>query len=63
MELRRQWQAGGRHQYGQIHAPPPGQPCLVYLPLYNGVASVEIGVPKGSTLSSPDPAPSNESRS
>ena len=36
--------------------PPPGQPCLVYLPLYNGVASVEIGVPKGSTLSSPDPA-------
>lgn len=35
---------------------PAGQPCLLYLPLYNGVTSVEIGVPKGSTLSPPDPA-------
>ena len=36
--------------------PPSGQPCLLYLPLYNGVTSVEIGVPKGSTISAPDPA-------
>ena len=37
-------------------SPPSGQPCLLYLPLYNGVTSVEIGVPKGSTISQPDPA-------
>ncbi|NLS90797.1 MAG: hypothetical protein GXX96_01250 [Planctomycetaceae bacterium] len=30
---------------------PSGQPCMLYLPLYNGVTSVEIGVPKGTTLS------------
>lgn len=36
--------------------PPPGQPCLLYLPLYNGVTSVEIGVPQGSTVTSPDAA-------
>ena len=24
----------------------PGKPCLLYLPLYNGVKSVEIGIPK-----------------
>lgn len=35
---------------------PPGQPCLLYLPLYNGVTSVEIGVPRGRALSVPDPA-------
>lgn len=28
-----------------------GQECLLYLPLYNGVTSVEIGLPKGHTLS------------
>jgi hypothetical protein len=28
---------------------------LVYLPLYNGVTSLEIGVPKGSTLWKPEP--------
>lgn len=37
-------------------SPPVGQPCLLYLPLYNGVTSVEIGVPKGNTLSGADPA-------
>lgn len=37
-------------------SPPPDQPCLLYLPLYNGVTRVEIGIPKGSTLSSPGPA-------
>ena len=35
---------------------PKGRPALLYLPLYNGVTSVEIGVPKGSTLTGADPA-------
>jgi len=29
----------------------PGRECLLYLPLYNGVKSVEIGIPRGKTLS------------
>jgi hypothetical protein len=36
-------------------SPPPGRPCLLYLPLYNGVTSVEIGVPKGNKLAGADP--------
>jgi lysophospholipase L1-like esterase len=28
----------------------PGQPCLLFLPLYNGVKSVEIGIPPGKKL-------------
>jgi hypothetical protein len=35
-------------------APPVGQTCLLYLPLYNGTASLEIGIPKGKTLSKAD---------
>jgi len=35
-------------------SPPPGQECLLYLPLYNGTASVEIGIPKDRTISSPE---------
>jgi lysophospholipase L1-like esterase len=30
---------------------------LLYLPLYNGVSSVEIGLPKGTTLKKADPRP------
>lgn len=40
-------------------SPPAGQPHLLYLPLYNGVTSVEIGIPREHTLSQPahpDPA-------
>jgi hypothetical protein len=37
-------------------SPPAGRPCLLYLPLYNGVMSVEIGVLKGNKLSGDDPA-------
>jgi hypothetical protein len=37
-------------------SPPAGQRCLLYLPLYNGVSSVEIGIPKGKRLSVPDAA-------
>lgn len=29
----------------------PGAACLLYLPLYNGVKSVEIGIPEGRTIS------------
>jgi hypothetical protein len=32
--------------------PPAGRPCLLYLPLYNGVTSVKIGVPVGRTIRS-----------
>jgi len=35
---------------------PAGQPCLLYLPLYNGVTSVEICIPKGKNLAGADPA-------
>ncbi len=31
-----------------------GQPCLLYLPLYNGVSSVEVGVPKEDKISVPE---------
>jgi hypothetical protein len=41
-------------------SPPAGQRCLLYLPLYNGVTSVEIGVPKGKTLAGADPAASKQ---
>jgi len=41
---------------------PAGQPCLLYLPLYNGVTSVEIGIPKGNTLAGADPAATKQRR-
>ncbi len=28
----------------------PGTECILYLPLYNGVKSVEIGIPRGATI-------------
>ena len=33
--------------------PPAGEQLLLYLPLYNGTKSVEIGIPKGRTISGP----------
>ena len=36
----------------------PRAECLVYLPLYNGTASLEIGVPKGKTVSEAPARPS-----
>lgn len=36
----------------------PNSECLVYLPLYNGTAMVEVGVPKGKTISTPPARPS-----
>lgn len=37
--------------------PPGRRRYLLYLPLYNGVSSVEIGVPRGTTLSPGPPRP------
>jgi hypothetical protein len=34
-----------------------GRECLLYLPLYNGVKSLEIGVPPGAILDKPNPRP------
>ncbi len=36
--------------------PPAGAELLLYLPLYNGVKAMEIGIPKEKTLSTPDAA-------
>ena len=35
----------------------PGRECLLYLPLYNGTKSLEIGVPPGASLRMPEPRP------
>ena len=35
----------------------PPRVCLLYLPLYNGTASLEIGVPEGSVLEKAPPRP------
>ncbi|WP_165222047.1 SGNH/GDSL hydrolase family protein [Aquisphaera insulae] len=34
-----------------------GRECLLYLPLYNGTKSLEIGVPPGASLTPPPPRP------
>lgn len=34
---------------------PHTQECLIYLPLYNGTSMIEVGVPKGKTISAPPP--------
>jgi lysophospholipase L1-like esterase len=50
------WQFAGNgrpdHMTNSVHfEAPPGQQYLLYLPLYNNVKSIEIGVPKGRTIS------------
>lgn len=35
---------------------------LLYLPLYNGVSSVELGVPKANKLAAPEPRPAGRER-
>jgi hypothetical protein len=35
-------------------AVPPNSECLLYLPLYNGTASLQIGIPKDRHISKPD---------
>ena len=34
----------------------PGAECILYLPLYNGVTKVEIGIPRDRTISRPEPS-------
>jgi hypothetical protein len=38
---------------GMTFAPPPGCECLLYLPLYNGVKSVAIGIPQDCSIRTP----------
>lgn len=36
----------------------PNSECLIYLPLYNGTAMIEVGIPKDKSLSAPPARPS-----
>jgi hypothetical protein len=46
-----------------VTALPPGKrEYLLYLPLYNGVSSVEVGLPKGATLFKADPRPAGKDK-
>jgi hypothetical protein len=40
----------------------PGVECLLYLPLYNGVKSIEIGIHKDKAISKPIPSPEKQNR-
>ena len=57
------WVANGRPEAETTSAvlaaglPAGEREYLLYLPLYNGVSAVEIGVPKGAALKKPDPRP------
>jgi hypothetical protein len=61
-----QWLANGRPtaetNTAQLASGLPAgeQEYLLYLPLYNGVSSVEIGLPKGTTLKKADPRPADK---
>ena len=47
------WISIGRPQYPQGTASfgvPGGAECLLYLPLYNGIVSIEIGIPPGEKI-------------
>jgi len=39
-----------------------GRECTVYLPLYNGVESIKVGVPKDKALSKPTESPGKQNR-
>lgn len=60
-----QWVANGRPTSETTTAQlasglaPEEKEYLLYLPLYNGVSSVEIGLPKGTTLKKADARPAN----
>jgi hypothetical protein len=63
------WLAVGRpdkaptNERSLISGLPPGRrECLLYLPLYNGVQSVEIGVPPNATLESAPPRPADRAK-
>jgi len=40
----------------------PGKECLLFLPLYNGVESIKIGVPKDKALSKPAESPGRQNK-
>lgn len=40
----------------------PNAECLLYLPLYNGTARVEVGIPKGRALRAPPPRANGQTR-
>lgn len=40
----------------------PNSECMVYLPLYNGTAMVEVGIPKGKTIGTPPARPSGRAK-
>ncbi len=40
----------------------PHADCLIYLPLYNGTALVEVGIPSGHTLRAPPPRTNRRTR-
>lgn len=40
----------------------PNSECLVYLPLYNGTALIEVGIPKDKSLSAPPARPSGQAK-
>lgn len=63
-----QWVANGRPEAETTTAQLAGglvageKEFLLYLPLYNGVSSVEIGLPKGAVLKKADPYPENKKK-
>ncbi len=42
--------------------PPGTRQYMLYLPLYNGVSSVEIGVPRGATIRRAEPRPADRAK-
>jgi lysophospholipase L1-like esterase len=56
--------AKGVNQQAQLVSglPPGKREYLLYLPLYNGVSSVEIGLPKENALAKADPRPVSEQK-
>ena len=42
--------------------PPDTREFLLYLPLYNGVSAVELGLPDGAALRKPDPNPGGQEK-
>jgi lysophospholipase L1-like esterase len=62
------WLANGRpgaqaNTAALVQGLPPGRrEYVLYLPLYNGVSSVEIGLPKGASVFKPEPRPAGREK-
>lgn len=67
-EGRWRWLANGRpggqaNRAALVGGLPPGRrEYLLYLPLYNGVSSVEVGIPKGAALLKAPPRPAERAK-